>query len=401
MLPTYAKSSSGAKGTPTLTLRKNIMSVAVEVPEKRDQVFSWSSVSLSVAVEKDKPLKQLLKSVSGHIKSGEIVAIMGGSGAGKSSLLNTLAGRIENNTTLEGSILIDGYERNPSNWRLKCAYVEQDDILLPNLTVFETLLYSARLRLSRKMPLAEKKERVNAVIRQLGLEGCRDTKIGDSLSRGISGGERKRVSIGVELVTDPEILFLDEPTSGLDAFNAFNAMESLKKLAKEENKIILLTIHQPRTDILDLFDKIALLAIGECVWFGTTHDCIDHFAKEGFPLPAKTNPSDFFLDTITADRRSDALFEASKARIQKLSDAFKPLVDNNFHKKAITELVGCDKKINWPSTWFGELFTLIDRNLVNDWRDKATVGAGLVIIFFILGRKCLCSSLDERIVQRI
>jgi ABC-type multidrug transport system ATPase subunit len=210
-------------------------------------------------------------------------------------LLNTLAGRIEKNTILEGEIFVDGKERDPAKWKLQCAYVEQDDILFPNLTVFETIMYSAKLRIPRTFSIEEKTDRVNKVILMLGLEGCRNTKIGDSINRGISGGERKRVSIGIELVTDPQILFLDEPTSGLDAFNAFNAMETLKKLAKAQNKIILLTIHQPRTDILDLFDKVILLTMGQCVWFGSTHDAIEHFGNNGFKLPPKTNPSDFFL----------------------------------------------------------------------------------------------------------
>jgi ABC-type multidrug transport system ATPase subunit len=105
---------------------------------------------------------------------------------------------------------------------------------------------------------------------QLGLNGCRGTVIGDSVTKGVSGGERKRVSIGVELLTYPDILFLDEPTSGLDAFNAFNIIETIKKLAVEQNKIIMLTIHQPRTDILELFDQIILLSVGKTVYFGST-----------------------------------------------------------------------------------------------------------------------------------
>ena len=376
------------------------MSVAIEVPESGEKIFSWSDVNLSVEIVKgkEKQNKELLKLVSGFVRAGEVVAIMGGSGAGKSSLLNTLAGRIENNTKLEGEILIDGQARNPSTWRLQCAYVEQDDILLPHLTVFETLMYSARLRLPRKLSLAEKTDRVNAVIRQLGLEGCRDTKIGDSLSRGISGGERKRVAIGVELVTNPHILFLDEPTSGLDAFNAFNCMQTLKTLAKAEEKIILLTIHQPRTDILDLFDKIILLSMGKCVWFGTTHDCIEHFAKQGFTMPARVNPSDFFLDTITIDRRSDELFAASQARNEKLWEAYKALYDSKHHQRVKSEMIAVDTKIQWPSTWFGELLTLMDRNICNDWRDPATIGAGLGGNLFVL---ILMSALFPRVTSDI
>jgi ABC-type multidrug transport system ATPase subunit len=110
--------------------------------------------------------------------------------------------------------------------------------------------------------------------------------------RGISGGEKKRVSIGIELVTDPDLLFLDEPTSGLDASTALNIISLIKELAKARGMVVLMTIHQPRTDILDLFDKIILLSVGKTVWYGRTDSAIEHFNKLGFPLPNKTNPSD-------------------------------------------------------------------------------------------------------------
>lgn len=259
----------------------NKETVVVQVQEQtKISIFSWSNINLKVNISKSED-KQLLSGISGNIKAGEIIAIMGGSGAGKSTLLNTLAGRLDPSTILSGDVLIDGKERSANSWRSLCAYVEQDDLLYDSLTVFETLLYSAKLRLPSSITLKEKIDRVNAVILQLGLDGCRDTRIGSPEKRGISGGERKRVSIGIEMVTNPDILFLDEPTSGLDAFNAFNAMETLKKLAKEENKIILLTIHQPRTDILDLFDKIILLSLGKQVWMGSTHDAIGHFESLG------------------------------------------------------------------------------------------------------------------------
>jgi energy-coupling factor transporter ATP-binding protein EcfA2 len=239
------------------------------------------------------------------------------------------------------------------------------------------------------MSKQEKIERVNIVIGQLGLEGCRNTRIGDEIDRGISGGERKRVSIGIELVTNPKILFLDEPTSGLDAFNAFNAMETLKKLAKKENKIILVTIHQPRTDILELFDKIILLSMGKMVWFGPTQGCIEHFAKVGYPLPPKTNPSDFFLDTITVDRRSTDLYEKSKLRIEKFVQAYTDLnleLDSTPKNSQEGDVAVSKKerfslssrsKVEWPSTWIGEFLVLSDRNLTNDFRDKATLGASI------------------------
>ncbi|KAJ2999804.1 ATP-binding cassette sub- G member 2 [Globomyces sp. JEL0801] len=344
--------------------------------------FVWSNVNYSVPVNKQS--KQLLKDVSGQVKAGEVIAIMGGSGAGKSTLLNTLAGRIGPGE-LSGNILVDGKPRNPSTWTRQCAYVEQDDILFKNLTVFETLMYSARLRLSRSIPITEKKALVDKVIAQLGLEGCRNTRIGDEMNRGISGGERKRVSIGVELVTDPNILFLDEPTSGLDAFNAFNAMESIQKMAKETNKIVLMTIHQPRTDILNLFDKIILLSAGQCLWFGPIDDAIKHFDSLGYSLPPKTNPTDYFLDIITPDQRSEELKKSSLERIKKFSKEFKAIESKSSIEKpssingSLLDLV----KVDWPSSWIMEFFTLLNRNMINVFRDKMIIGAALGQAFFV------------------
>ncbi len=130
-------------------------------------------------------------------------------------------------------------------------------------------MYSALLRLPSSLSRKEKKAAVENLIMELGLDSCRNTFIGSSESRGISGGERKRVSVGIELITDPKILFLDEPTSGLDAFNAFNIVEICKRLAVEQNKIVLMTIHQPRSDILKLFDNIILLSNGKTMFNGS------------------------------------------------------------------------------------------------------------------------------------
>jgi ABC-type multidrug transport system ATPase subunit len=151
-----------------------------------------------------------------------------------------------------------------------------DDRMFTNLTVAETLTFSAELRLSSDIPLSEKKQLVDKLIMQLGLNNCKNTFIGDPEARGISGGERKRVSVGIELITDPKILFLDEPTSGLDSFNALNIVQTLKQLAISENKLMLMTIHQPRTDILEQFDKIILLSAGKLVWYGKTEGKNDY-----------------------------------------------------------------------------------------------------------------------------
>ena len=348
--------------------------------------FTWSGVGLSVKIKEGKAIKpkELLQEMYGQVNAGEVVAIMGGSGAGKSTLLNTLAGRIADTTTLTGDILVDGHPRNMANWRIQCAYVEQDDIMYRNLTVFETLRYSALLRLPSSVSPAEKLERVNHVIATLGLNGCRDTIIGDTVNRGISGGERKRVSIGIELVTNPQILFLDEPTSGLDAFNALNLITTLKKLAVEQNKIILMTIHQPRTDILNLLDKVLLLSMGKCVWFGSCSAALTHFSDIGYKIPENTNPSDFFLDITTLDQRTAELKQQTTMRIEKFVAAYRAIRKECPRMDAIPESI--KMKTQWPSMWLGEFSVLLQRNMKNTLRDKAAIGAtiGQSVFLFVL-----------------
>ena len=239
--------------------------------------------------------------------------------------------------------------------------------------------------------------KVDQVIAQLGLDGCKNTRIGDEINRGISGGERKRVAIGVELVTNPNLLFLDEPTSGLDSFNAFNAMSALKTLAKRDNKMILCTIHQPRTDILELFDKIILLSAGKLVWYGSTTDAIQHFSSLGYKLPPKTNPSDFFLDITTMDRRSAELSQKSAERVEIFVKAFKDRIKSlqieegalnpapNHEGGVIREsfVKHCDnEKVEWPSSPFSEYTILFGRFIANNFRDRAIVGASLGMSIF-------------------
>ncbi|KAI9208487.1 ABC-2 type transporter-domain-containing protein [Polychytrium aggregatum] len=324
--------------------------------------------------------------MSGEVKSGEVVAIMGGSGAGKSSLLNVLAGRIANVGKLSGSILVNGREREAKKWRNMCAYVEQDDVMFRNLTVYETIMFSAQLRLPRTWTHQQRHERVIAIIQELGLLKCKDTIIGDTIRRGISGGERKRVSIAIELVNYPSILFLDEPTSGLDAFTAFNIVETIKKLATQHNWLVVMTIHQPRTDIMDLLDKVILLSVGKTLWMGTTAAALMHFDELGYHLPDKTNPSDFFMDIITLDQRTPELSEQSQSRIEKFQQAWE--TRRTRMNTNVPSEVGIETPVDrLPPNWFRELGILLRRNLQEVSRDKATLGAtfgqGIIMMLFM------------------
>ncbi|KZS92538.1 hypothetical protein SISNIDRAFT_486560 [Sistotremastrum niveocremeum HHB9708] len=239
--------------------------------------------------------RQILDSISGSVKAGQVMAIMGASGAGKSTFLDILA-RKNKRGIVNGVTLVNGRQVADSDFKKVIGFVDQEDTLMSTLTVYETVLYSALLRLPREMSEEAKKFRTLETLHELGLLNVKDSRIGDSSRRSISGGEKRRVSIACELVTSPSILFLDEPTSGLDAFNALNVIECLVSLAKDYNRTVVFTIHQPRSNIVSLFDRLVVLARGKLVYSGSAHECQDYFASIGQPCPPGFNIADFLID---------------------------------------------------------------------------------------------------------
>ncbi|KAL8934080.1 MAG: hypothetical protein Q9211_005416 [Gyalolechia sp. 1 TL-2023] len=241
--------------------------------------------------------KQILTGVQGIALPGQIMAIMGASGAGKTTFLDILARKNKRGTT-NGNFYVNGEKIIDNEYRSVIGFVDQDDTMLPTLTVHETIMTSALLRLPRDMGTPAKEQRVYEVEKQLGIYGIKDQLIGseEGKGRGISGGEKRRVGIACELVTSPSILFLDEPTSGLDAFNAFNVVECLVTLARTYNRTIIFTIHQPRSNIVALFDHLVLLAKGRTVYSGPFSSCQRYFDRIGYPCPAGFNIADYLVD---------------------------------------------------------------------------------------------------------
>ncbi|KAI6246777.1 ABC transporter [Erysiphe necator] len=241
--------------------------------------------------------KQILADIKGIAHAGEVLAIMGASGAGKTTFLDILARRNKKGV-VEGNFYVNGEKVNGAEYRNVVGFVDQEDSMHPTLTVHETIMNSALLRLPRDMGLAAKEQRVYEVEKQLGIYAIRDTLIGseEGKGRGISGGEKRRVGIACELVTSPSILFLDEPTSGLDAFNAFNVIESLVTLAKTYKRTVIFTIHQPRSNIVALFDRLLLLARGRTVYSGKFSLCQSYFDQIGYPCPSGFNIADNLID---------------------------------------------------------------------------------------------------------
>jgi len=240
--------------------------------------------------------KQILANIQGAVRPGELLAIMGASGAGKTTFLDILA-RKNKIGAVSGDFYINGEKIPDDEFRNFIGFVDQEDTLLPTLTVHETILDSAMLRLPRDMSPAAKEQRVEEVEKQLGIYNIRHQIIGsEETGRGISGGEKRRVGIACELVTSPSILFLDEPTSGLDAFNAFNVVECLVNLVKNYNRTVVFTIHQPRSNIVALFDQLILLARGRTVYSGAFSSCQQYFDQIGYACPPGFNIADYLVD---------------------------------------------------------------------------------------------------------
>lgn len=239
--------------------------------------------------------RTILDKISGAVKPGQVMAIMGASGAGKSTFLDILA-RKRKMGQVSGTTLVNGREVADTEFKKVVGFVDQEDTLMSTLTVYETVLYSALLRLPREMSLEAKKYRTLETMNELGILGIKDSRIGDSGRRSISGGEKRRVSIACELVTSPSILFLDEPTSGLDSYNAFNVVESLVTLARDYNRTVIFTIHQPRSNIVALFDHLVLLAQGKMVYSGEFAKCQEYFTSIDQPCPPGFNIADYLID---------------------------------------------------------------------------------------------------------
>lgn len=236
--------------------------------------------------------RKILKGVSGIVLPGEMLAMMGPSGSGKTTLLTALGGRLSGH--LAGTITYSGRPLSNS-MRRNMGFVTQDDVLYPHLTVAETLVYTALLRLPSTLSKQEKVAQAEAVLGELGLTPCRNSIIGGPFLRGVSGGERKRVSIGQEMLINPSLLFLDEPTSGLDSTTAQRIVSTLWELTKG-GRTVAMTIHQPSSRLLYMFHKLLLLSEGNPVYFGKGSDAMDYFATIGHAPSVPMNPADFLLD---------------------------------------------------------------------------------------------------------
>ncbi|KAG6625164.1 hypothetical protein CIPAW_16G077400 [Carya illinoinensis] len=349
--------------------------------------LTWKDLSVMVTLNNGESQK-VLEGLTGYAEPGTLTALMGPSGSGKSTLLDALSSRLAANAFLSGTILLNGRKTKLSFGT--AAYVTQDENLIGTLTVRETISYSAQLRLPDKMPWSEKQALVEGTIIEMGLQDCADTVIGNWHLRGISGGERRRVSIALEILMRPRLLFLDEPTSGLDSASAFFVTQTLSGLSRD-GRTVIASIHQPSSQVFELFDRLCLLSGGKTVYFGEACEAYEFFAQAGFPCPALRNPSDHFLRCVNSDfdkvkatlRGSMKLrFEAGDDPLEKITtaEAIRTLIDSYCTSQycyAVREKVEEISKFKGTvldsggsqASFLMQAFTLTKRSFVNMSRD--------------------------------
>lgn len=369
--------------------------------------FRWENINITKkntgCCGKVKSTITILNQVSGVISSGESLAILGASGAGKTTLLNHLSRKIISSSfETSGEITVNSQKMTDKDFQAISSYVMQDDVLEATMTAKEILMFTAKMRMNGSTEQIQ--QVIQKIAKTLKIEKCMDTKIGDNLNRGVSGGERKRVSIGVELLANSPILFLDEPTTGLDSYNAYELIKNLNKLSKEEKKIIIYTIHQPASEIYEILDKICVLALGKTVFFGNKFNLNNYFVSIKLPLPTKYNPFDHIIDvtTFSAIENTNILEQYSDLiSIEDRQERYKSYVDklNQIYKDSFEEKVAIkydcisknlEQEIYQSQNRFGffyQLFMLFLREIILTIRRtnvlKIKVGQNVIISLII------------------
>ncbi|XP_020285097.1 protein scarlet [Pseudomyrmex gracilis] len=279
-------------------------------------MLSWQNLSV-YAMDRHTVSKQIINSVRGVVRPGELTAILGGSGAGKSSLMTALAFRTGSGIVVHGDIRVNGVPTTSSYMRRHSGFMHQEDLFIETLTVFEHIWFMARMKLDKRIRISDIRLKIDRLLRDVGLLERRDTRIGGGDDdKVLSGGEKKRLAFATELLTDPEIVFLDEPTTGQDAHSAGVLASHMMSFASR-GRTILCTIHQPSSTIFGNFHRIILLAGGRVAFAGSSEKAIQFFANQGYVCPPNYNPADFLVATLAL-----APGDADGIVAQKICDAF-------------------------------------------------------------------------------
>ncbi|KAM5293039.1 ATP-binding cassette sub-family G member 5 [Ctenodactylus gundi] len=392
-LPVNRQCQSALEEGPTAALRpRHSLSVLRVSYSVSNPVGPW----WDVISRRQRWNRQILKDVSLYLESGQIMCILGSSGSGKTTLLDAISGRLQRTGTLHGEVRVNGQALRRDQFQDCFSYVMQSDTFLSSLTVRETLHYTAMLAI-RKGSADFFQKKVEAVMAELSLSHVADQLIGKHSLGGISKGERRRVSIAVQLLQDPKVMMFDEPTTGLDCMTANQIVFLLTELARRD-RVVIVTIHQPRSEFFQHFDKIAILTAGELVFCGSPVEMLDFFSDCGYPCPEHSNPFDFYMDLTSVDSQSKEREIETYRRVQMLESAYKrspvyhrtlETIERTSHLKTLPMI---PFKTKDPPGALGKLGVLLRRVTRNLLRNKLAVITrvlqnmivGLFVIFYLL-----------------
>ncbi|VVC33532.1 AAA+ ATPase domain,P-loop containing nucleoside triphosphate hydrolase,ABC transporter, conserved site,ABC [Cinara cedri] len=308
--------------------------------------------------------KIILRSVSGLFRSGELTAILGPSGAGKSTLINLLAGYRCGDAV--GSIMVNSRPREMKTFRKMCRYIMQEDLLQPSLTVMESMEIAADLKLGYTISKEDKTNTIKDIIQMLRLTAANNT-----LMENLSGGEKKRLSIALELINNPPVIFLDEPTTGLDDLSSSQCISLLRDLA-HGGRTIICSIHTPSARLFALFDHIYVIADGQCMFAGVSQDMVPYLSTVGINCPKHFNPADFIIEVCSkeygdyTDKLSTAVENGKCLRWSQNNSIKKTIV-----RRASQYDVQSNHLYDFSSTGWAQFTTLLRRMVLQHKRDKS------------------------------
>ncbi|RDA91164.1 hypothetical protein CP533_4805 [Ophiocordyceps camponoti-saundersi (nom. inval.)] len=362
--------------------------------------MAWHGVTVTVQDRETKKAKTIVDNAEAIVEAGECLGLMGPSGCGKTTLLRALARRRTNASVTGARVLVNGRELPLSEFRQMTSFVEERDTVMGSLTVFETLAFSSKLSPARQAAFVSRGAattdshvpsygdkhqhllRIHGLIDAFGLSSQTHALIGTPARKGLSDGQKRRVSIASQLITGPKILFLDEPTSGLDSVASFEVMHHLRKLAKRHNLIVICSIHQPSSSTFHLLDKVMLLSEGKTHYFGPVGDMASYYEGIGLPIPQRVNPAEFLLETTNVEFAQDK--DEARRRLEELHQAWKtstlaeeagamiratPKLDGHVHFEPSEAKPGLARR-----TWL-----LVQRSIIKSYRDVFAYGIRLAM----------------------
>ncbi|XP_046827924.1 ATP-binding cassette sub-family G member 1-like isoform X3 [Vespa crabro] len=314
--------------------------------------IEFNDITYSVPIGR-RESKVILKGISGQFKSGELTAILGASGSGKSTLLNILTGYKFQGVT--GSININGQPRDVNEFIKASCYIMQNDLIQPKLTTYEAICFAIDLKLGSKLTRTEK----SAAIKEI-MEILRLTKAKNTVSEELSGGEKKRLSIALELVNNPPVIFLDEPTTGLDEVSSIQCILLLQKLAKHLMRTVICSIHTPSASIFSKFDNIYVMESGQCVYRGPSNNVVPFLQQIGIGCPIHYNPADFILEVSTGEYGQEYVermitYVNKKLPILSITRSIKEFELERKHPRI---------------SWYEQFVTLFKRMMLQLYRDR-------------------------------